>query len=111
MHGQDYRKRPCGSFGEISTFSFYPNKLLTTGEGGLVLTDDDKLADKARSLRNLCFERNKRFVHEHLGWNYRMTNLQAAVGLAQLERLDDFVGRKRAMGRRYDERQHRRSRL
>jgi perosamine synthetase len=103
MHGQDYRKRPCGSFGDISTLSFYPNKLVTTGEGGLVLTDNDMIAEKARSLRNLCFERTKRFVHEHLGWNYRMTNLQAAVGLAQLERLDDFVTRKREMGRRYNE--------
>jgi len=103
MHGQSYRNSPCGSFGEISTFSFYPNKLVTTGEGGMVLTDDDKTAEKARSLRNLCFGRTKRFVHEQLGWNYRMTNIQAAIGLAQLERLDDFVTRKRAMGRRYDE--------
>jgi perosamine synthetase len=103
MHGQSCRKRPCGSFGEISTFSFYPNKLVTTGEGGLLLTDDDWIAKKARSLRNLCFERTKRFVHEHLGWNYRMTNLQAAVGLAQFERLDEFVMRKRAIGRRYNE--------
>jgi perosamine synthetase len=103
MHGQSYRKEPCGSFGDISTFSFYPNKLITTGEGGMVLTDDNMIAEKARSLRNLCFQRRRRFVHEHLGWNYRMSNLQAAVGLAQLERLDEFVARKRAMGRRYGE--------
>lgn len=103
MQGQSYRKKPCGSFGDISTFSFYPNKHVTTGEGGMIVTDEDKIAEKARSLRDLCFERKKRFVHEYLGWNYRMSNMQAAVGLAQLERLDEFVLRKRAMGSRYDE--------
>src|SRR5690606_7579872 len=102
-HGQTYDGRPCGSFGTISTFSFYPNKHVTTGEGGMVLVDDDRLAETCRSLRNLCFEPGRRFVHERLGWNLRMTNLQAAVGLAQLERLDEFVARKRAMGRRYTE--------
>ncbi len=103
MHGQTYKGRPCGSFGAISTFSFYPNKHITTGEGGMLLTDDDKLAERCRSLRNLCFQPQKRFVHEELGWNFRMTNLQAAVGVAQLERLDEFVARKRHMGQRYTE--------
>ena len=103
MHGQTYKGRPCGSFGEISTFSFYPNKHITTGEGGMIVTDDPELAEKCRSLRNLCFQPKKRFVHEELGWNFRMTNLQAALGLAQLERLDEFVTRKRRMGRRYTE--------
>lgn len=101
--GQTYRGRPCGSFGAISTVSFYPNKHVTTGEGGMLLTDDDELAETCRSLRNLCFQPGKRFVHERLGWNLRMTNLQAAVGLAQLERLDEFLERKRAIGRRYQE--------
>lgn len=103
MHGQTYKRRPCGSFGDISTFSFYPNKHVTTGEGGMVLTDDDHLAERCRSLRNLCFQPKKRFVHEELGYNFRMTNLQAALGLAQLERLDEFVARKRRMGKRYTE--------
>lgn len=103
MHGQSYRGRPCGSFGDISTFSFYPNKHVTTGEGGMVVTDDEKLAEKARSLRNLCFEAGKRFVHERIGWNYRLTNMQAAIGLAQLERLDQFIQRKRHMGALYTE--------
>lgn len=103
MHGQAYHGRPCGSFGDISTFSFYPNKHITTGEGGMVVTDDEVLAEKCRSLRNLCFQPKKRFVHEELGWNYRMTNMQAALGLAQLERLDEFVERKRRMGRLYTE--------
>lgn len=104
MHGQDYRGQPCGSFGDLSTFSFYPNKHVTTGEGGMIVTNDDRLADDCRGLRNLCFQPKKRFVHERLGWNLRMTNLQAALGLAQLERLDLFVARKRRMGRRYRER-------
>lgn len=102
MHGQTYKGRPCGSLGDISTFSFYPNKHVTTGEGGMIVTDDDALAETCRSLRNLCFEARRRFVHERLGWNMRMTNLQAALGLAQLERLDEFVARKRRMGARYD---------
>lgn len=104
MHGQTYNGRPCGSFGDISTFSFYPNKHITTGEGGMVVTDDEKLADKCRSLRNLCFRKDIRYVHDEISDNYRFTNLQAAVGLAQLERLDEFVERKREMGRYYTER-------
>ncbi len=103
MHGQTYCDRPCGSFGVISTFSFYPNKHITTGEGGMLVTDDEKLAERCRSLRNLCFQPQKRFVHEELGWNWRMTNLQAAIGVAQLERLDEFVTKKRLMGRKYTE--------
>jgi perosamine synthetase len=99
--GQKYNGRPCGSFGDVSVFSFYPNKHVTTGEGGMVVTNDDRLAERCRSLRNLCFQPERRFVHERLGWNFRMTNLQAAVGLAQLERLDEFVLRKRAMGAAY----------
>lgn len=101
MHGQTYRGSPCGSFGDLSTFSFYPNKHLTTGEGGMIVTDDRQLAERCRSLRNLCFRPEQRFVHDELGWNLRMTNLQAALGLAQIERLDEFVARKRAMGRAY----------
>lgn len=103
MHGQRYKGRPCGSFGALSCFSFYPNKHVTSGEGGMVMTDDDHLAERCRSLRNLCFKAEKRFVHSELGFNFRMTNLQAAVGLAQVERLDEFIGRKRTMGALYDE--------
>jgi perosamine synthetase len=104
MHGQTYRGRPCGSFGDLSVFSFYPNKHVTTGEGGIILTDDDALAERCRTLRNLCFlPQGPRFVHEELGWNFRLTNLQAAVGLAQLERLTEFVTKKRRMGALYTE--------
>jgi perosamine synthetase len=101
--GQTYKDKPCGSFGDVSTFSFYPNKHITTGEGGMIVTNDDHLAEDCRSLRNLCFQPESRFVHDRLGWNLRMTNLQAALGLAQLERLEEFVAKKRAMGARYTE--------
>lgn len=94
----------CGSFGALSCFSFYANKLITTGEGGMVLTDDPELAAKASSLRNLCFQPGRRFYHEELGFNFRMTNLQAALGLAQLERMDQIVARKRWMGTEYTRR-------
>ena len=104
MHGQTYNGKPCGSFGDISTFSFYPNKHITTGEGGMVVTDDEELAERCRMLRNLCFRKDVRYVHDEISDNYRFTNLQAAVGLAQLERLDEFIERKREMGRYYTER-------
>ncbi len=100
-HGLDYKGHPCGCFGDISVFSFYPNKHVTTGEGGMILTNNEVLEKRCRSLRNLFFQSKKRFVHEELGFNFRMSNLQAAVGLAQLERLDDFVAKKRHMGATY----------
>jgi len=99
--GARYRDRVCGSLGIVSTMSFYPNKHITTGEGGMVLTDDDEKAELLRSLRNLCFENSQRFKHKRIGWNYRMTNLQAAIGIAQLERLDETLKRKREIGLRY----------
>jgi perosamine synthetase len=101
MHGQEYKGKKCGSFGDISIFSFYPNKHITTGEGGMVLTDDDVLADRCRQLKNLCFEPSRRFVHEEIGWNYRMTNMQAALGVAQLEQIESIIKRKREIGQRY----------
>ena len=103
MHGQTYCGKKCGSFGDISIFSFYPNKHITTGEGGMLLTDDASLAERCRSLRNLCFLPEKRFVHEEIGWNYRMTNLQAALGVAQLEQIEKTVARKREIGKMYTE--------
>ncbi|MDQ7947331.1 MAG: DegT/DnrJ/EryC1/StrS family aminotransferase [Pedobacter sp.] len=102
MHGQTYKGKMVGSLGDISIFSFYPNKHITTGEGGMVLTNDLELAERCKKLRNLCFEPNgPRFIHYEIGWNYRMTNLQAALGLAQLERIEQFIEKKRAMGKRY----------
>jgi perosamine synthetase len=102
-HGLQYKDRPCGSFGNLSTFSFYPNKLVTTGEGGMIVTDDDALAERCRSLQNLCFQPYRRFVHEELGWNFRMSNIQAALGVAQLERFDEFLKKKQHIGRQYTE--------
>jgi perosamine synthetase len=102
VHGQTYKGKMCGSFGDISIFSFYPNKHITTGEGGMLLTNDEELCKRCRKLRNLCFEPNgPRFIHHEIGWNYRMTNLQAALGLAQLEQIDNFVEKKRTMGISY----------
>jgi perosamine synthetase len=103
MHGQTYNGKPCGGFGDVSTFSFYPNKHVTTGEGGMVLCNNDAIADKCRSMRNLCFIPERRFKHEELGYNFRMTNLQAALGMAQAERLDEFIIKKRTTGKLYDE--------
>lgn len=103
-HGAEYKRKKCGGLGDVSVFSFYANKLITTGEGGMVLTRDDALAEKSRSLRNLCFQAKQRFLHEELGSNYRMTNMQAALGVAQLSRLDDIVERKRAIADSYNER-------
>lgn len=102
-HGQHYKGKPIGSFGDISCFSFYPNKHITTGEGGMIATDDPALAEHCRSLRNLCFKPERRFVHDELGYNYRMTNIQAAIGLAQLERMDEFVAKKRHIGKIYND--------
>lgn len=102
MHGQTYYGKKCGSFGDISTFSFYPNKHITTGEGGMIVCNDEELADHCRKLRNLAFEpQGRRFVHKELGWNYRMTNLQAALGLAQLENIELHIKRKREIGKQY----------
>ncbi|MBV9546968.1 MAG: DegT/DnrJ/EryC1/StrS family aminotransferase [Chloroflexi bacterium] len=103
-HGAEYRGQRCGSFGTVSTFSFYANKLVTTGEGGMLLVDDDGLAERAARLRNLGFQPGRRFLHDELGFNYRLTNLQAALGLAQLERMDEIVARKRAIGHAYTQR-------
>lgn len=91
----------CGGMGDLSTFSFYANKLVTTGEGGMIVTDDKELADRARSRRNLAFQPDRRFFHETLGFNFRLTNMQAALGLAQLERVDHVVARKREIADLY----------
>lgn len=102
MHGQCYKNQKCGSFGDISIFSFYPNKHITTGEGGMIVCNDEHLLERSRKLRNLAFEpQGRRFIHNELGWNYRMTNLQAALGLAQLEKIDKHIDIKRKVGTRY----------
>jgi perosamine synthetase len=106
QHGQTYKGRPIGSLGDIATVSFYPNKPVTTGEGGMVLTNDKALADRCRDLRNLCFDKERRYIHEELGWNFRMSNVQAAIGVAQLERIDQILAKKRQVGWWYQQRLH-----
>ena len=102
MIGQTYFGKKCGSFGDISVFSFFANKHITTGEGGMILTNNKKLYLKCKSLRNLCFGVGKnKFNHDDIGWVYRMTNLQAAVGCGQLENITWIVKRKREIGKRY----------
>jgi perosamine synthetase len=101
VHGAEYKGKKCGSIGHIAAFSFYANKIITTGEGGMVVTSDSGMADRARLYRNLCFEPGRRYYHNDLGNNYRMTNLQAAVGMAQLERIAEFVETKRRLGAKY----------
>jgi perosamine synthetase len=105
-HGAEYRFasgewRRCGSFGDVSAFSFYANKVITTGEGGMLVTDDPRIADRARSLRNLAFNPHRRFVHEEVASNHRLTNMQAAVGVAQLERIETILGMKRQVAGHY----------
>lgn len=103
-HGLEYKGKKCGSFGTISCMSFYPNKHITTGEGGMVLVDDDQLNDRCLSLRNLCHSPQRRFYHEDLGYNFRMSNIQAALGVAQLEKLKEHLEIKRRIGADYQER-------
>ncbi len=111
-HGAEYEStrgtaptwRRCGSFGTASTFSFYANKLVTTGEGGMIVTDDDALAARLRSLRNLAFRSDRRFYHTEVGHQYRFTNLQAALGVAQISRMHELLARKRWLAGAYTER-------
>ncbi len=99
--GLTFDGKQCGSFGDVSTFSFFANKHITTGEGGMVVTNSLKIANRCRGLRNLFFNNERRFKHYELGWNYRLTNLQAAIGVAQLEKLNYFIKQKRKMGDYY----------
>ena len=100
-HGALYKGKKCGSMGDISCFSFYGNKIITTGEGGMIVTDDDALAARAASLRDLAHSPKKRFWHEELGFNYRMTNLQAAFGCGQMRHVEEFLEKKRWMAVAY----------
>lgn len=100
-HGQTYFGTPCGSFGDLSIFSFYANKHVTMGEGGIIVTNNENLANKCKSLRNLCFVPEQRFIHKEIGSNYRITNLQAAIGLAQLNKLEKTINFKKNLGKIY----------
>ena len=102
-HGAKYQNKPCGGFGDISIFSFYANKIITTGEGGMVLTNNEEFSDRARSLRNICFQDENRFIHDDLGYSFRMSNIQAAVGAEQVTRIESIVQKKREIAKRYND--------
>jgi len=99
--GSTYKNKKCGSFGDISTFSFYANKQITTGEGGMISTNSELLHKKCNSLKNLCFGKIDRFNHDDIGWNYRMTNMQASLGLSQLKNIKNIVKKKMEIGNHY----------
>lgn len=101
-HGATCRGRMTGSFGVMACFSFYANKIITTGEGGMVTTNDDRMAERLRTLRNLAFV-EPRFRHDEAGYNFRMTGYQAAMGLSQLRRIDEVIDAKRQLATRYSE--------
>ena len=103
-HGATYKGRKVGGIGDIGCFSFYANKIITTGEGGMITTNDADIAGKARSLKSLAFGASDKFMHKDIGYNYRMTNLQAALGCAQLERIESVIDSKRRIAGFYTER-------
>jgi perosamine synthetase len=102
-HGAEYKGRRVGSIGNIATFSFYGNKIITTGEGGMVITDDDALASKMRQLKGQGMDPNRRYWFPIIGYNYRMTNVAAAIGLAQLEKAEWHIERRREVAKWYYE--------
>ncbi len=102
-HGALYKGKKAGSFGQINAFSFYTNKVVTTGEGGMIVTNDKKLYERAQWLRNFCMDPERRYFHREIGFKYAMTNIQAAIGLAQLEYIEDTIKRKREIAKEYNE--------
>ena len=101
MLGHKYKGKRCGSFGDLSIFSLYSNKHITTGEGGMILTSIQKFKDKIFDYKNLCFGKKNRFNHYDIGWNYRYTNLQAALGINQINRIDKIILKKKEIGKKY----------
>ena len=102
-HGATYNGRRVGSIGDIGCFSFYGNKIITTGEGGMITTNDEELAERIRILRDHGMQPSKRYWHEEVGYNYRMTNIQAAIGLAQLESIGEKIRKRKWIARKYSE--------
>jgi perosamine synthetase len=100
-HGLKYNGKFCGSYGDIATFSFYANKLVTTGEGGMLIIKDTELANKARKIRNLSFNSGRRFIHDELGWNYRLSAIQAALGISQIDRIEKYLLNRRKVAEKY----------
>ena len=102
-HGATYNGRKVGSIGDIGCFSFYGNKIVTTGEGGIITTNDQELAEKIRVLRDHGMRPSKRYWHDEVGFNYRMTNIQAAIGLAQMESIEQKIMKRRWIAKKYSE--------
>jgi len=102
-HGAEYKGKKAGGIGHINCFSFFANKIITTGEGGMVVTNDESLAERARLLRNLAHAKGQRFLHTDIAFNYRITNIQAAIGLAQFENIEEFIDRRRKNAQLYNE--------
>lgn len=102
-HGLKYNGKFCGSYGDIATFSFYANKLVTTGEGGMLVIKNTELANKARKIRNLSFNSGRRFVHDELGWNYRLSSIQAALGISQIDRIEEYLLNRSKVAEKYRE--------
>jgi perosamine synthetase len=105
VHGAEYFGKKCGSLSDIAAFSFFANKIVTTGEGGMVVTNNNELAEKCRYYKNLCFPINgeRNYLHNDIGYNYRMSNIHAAIGLAQTEKLEFYIERRRANNKFYRE--------
>ncbi len=101
-HGAEFRGKRVGSMGDVGCFSFYGNKILTTGEGGIIVTNNKKIAQRMQFLKDHCMSYTRRYYHSEMGFNYRMTNVQAALGLAQLEHVDLFMKRKREIAQQYE---------
>lgn len=101
-HGATFEGERAGSLGDVGCFSFYANKIITTGEGGMLVTSNPELAARARAFRDLCHSPERRFIHTEVGYNYRITNVQAAIGLGELSCIDDYLARKRRMAARYE---------
>ena len=102
VHGGEYNGVKTGGIGNVGCFSFYANKILTTGEGGMIVTNDKKIAEKAKLLKDLAFSKERRFLHTDIGFNYRMTNIQAAIGLAQFEKIDKLIEMRRNNAQLYN---------
>ena len=101
-HGAEYKGKRAGSLGDVGCFSFYTNKIITTGEGGMVVTDNDEIFDRLVDLRDLAHSKEQRYLHYEIGFNYRLTNLQAGVGLAQMKKIDDYIVARREHARIYN---------
>lgn len=101
-HGAEYNEKKVGSFGDIGCFSFYANKIITTGEGGMIVTNDKQLEERGRWLHSLAFDKERRHMHEEIGFNFRLTNIQAAIGLGQLERIEETIAKKRKVAKTYN---------